>query len=51
MELIILKLLFARLVREITEEIGEQFCFQAIVLEVLQEAAEAYLINEFECMY
>jgi histone H3/H4 len=52
-ELIIPKLSFARLVREITQEIraefGLEFCFQAKALEALQEAAEAYLVNEFKC--
>ena len=52
MELIIPKLLFTRLVREITQEIGAEFGlefrFQAKALEALQEAAEAYLVNEFE---
>jgi histone H3 len=47
-ELIIPKLSFARLVREITMEIGGEFRFQANALEALQEAAEAYLVNEFE---
>jgi histone H3/H4 len=50
--MIIWKLLFARLVREITQEIraefGIEFNFQALVLEVFQEATEAYLVNEFE---
>ena len=48
MELIIPKLLFARLMHEITMEIGGKFQFQANALEALQEAAEAYLVNEFE---
>jgi histone H3 len=39
---------FARLVREIAQEIGGEFRFQAKALEALQEAAEAYLVNEFE---
>ena len=36
--------------REITEEVGggEQIRFQANALEALQQAAEAYLVNEFE---
>ena len=29
-------------------EIGGEFRFQANALEALQEAAEAYLVNEFE---
>jgi histone H3 len=53
-ESIIPKLSFARLVREITQEIGAEFGlefrFQAKALEALQEAAEAYLVNEFERM-
>jgi histone H3/H4 len=39
---------FARLVCEIAQEIGRELRFQAQVLEALQEAAEAYLINKFE---
>jgi histone H3/H4 len=39
-------------VREITEEVGGGgLRFQANALEALQEAAEAYLVNEFERMY
>ena len=40
------------LVCEITYEIGAEFGmkfrFQVLALEVLQEATEAYLVNEFE---
>ena len=39
--------------REITEEVGGggQIRFQSNALEALQEAAEAYLVNEFERKY
>ncbi len=47
-ELLIRKLPFQRLVREITEEIKSQTRFQSAALEALQEAAEAYLVGLFE---
>jgi histone H3/H4 len=50
-ELIIPNLSFARLVCKITHKIGAEFGvefhFQALAMEVLQEAAEAYLVNDF----
>ena len=47
-ELLIPKLSFARLVREIASEISPNLRFQSSALEALQEASEAYLITEFE---
>ena len=47
-ELLLPKLPFKRLVREIAYETSKDFRFQSGALEVLQEAAEAYLVNEFE---
>jgi histone H3/H4 len=47
-ELLIPKLAFSRLVREIASEISSDLRFQSGALEALQEAAEAYLVNEFE---
>jgi histone H3 len=47
-ELLLPKLPFKRLVREIAHEINNELRFQSGALEALQEAAEAYLINEFE---
>jgi histone H3/H4 len=47
-ELLIPKLPFSRLVREITQEISVSLRFQSGAMEALQEAAEAYLVNEFE---
>jgi len=41
------KLPFARLVREVMWKFVQDFRIQASALEALQEAAEAYLINEF----
>ena len=43
------KLSFSRLVREIAQEISTNLRFQSGALEALQEAAEAFLVNEFEC--
>jgi histone H3/H4 len=42
-----------RLVREIMHgiTIGQNYHIQASALEALQEAAEAALVNEFECKY
>jgi hypothetical protein len=42
---------FARLVKEITHDLGLgiTFRFRAEALEALQEAAEAALVHEFEC--
>jgi histone H3 len=47
-ELLLPKLSFSRLVREIASEISTDLRFQSGALEALQEAAEAYLVNEFE---
>jgi histone H3 len=47
-ELLIPKLSFSGLVREIAQEISVNLRFQSGALEVLQEATEAYLVNEFE---
>ena len=47
-ELLIPKLAFSRLVREITSEIATDLHFQSGALEALQEAAEAFLVTEFE---
>ena len=47
-ELLLPKLPFKRLVREIAHEINGELRFQSGALEALQEAAEAYIVNEFE---
>jgi len=47
-ELLIRKLPFQRLIREITEEIKSDFRFQSQAVLALQEAAEAYLVGLFE---
>ena len=47
-ELLIPKLSFARLVREIASEISSNLRFESGALGALQEAAEAYLATEFE---
>ena len=46
--LIIRKLPFQRLVREIAQDFKIDLCFQATAILCLQEAAEAYLIGLFE---
>ena len=46
--LLIRKLPFQRLVREIAQEFKTEFCFQAAAILCLQEAAEAYLVRLFE---
>ena len=46
--LLIRKLPFQRLVREITQEIKTALCFQSTAIEALQEASEAYLVRLFE---
>ena len=48
-DLLIPKLAFSWLVREIALEISPNLRFQSGALEALQEAAEAYLVTEFEC--
>ncbi|EED23423.1 centromeric histone H3 htr12, putative [Talaromyces stipitatus ATCC 10500] len=48
-ELVIPKLPFQRLVREITQNITtNQIRFQALAIQALQEACEAFLVKEFE---
>ena len=47
-ELLLPKLPFKRLVREIAHEINKELRFQSGALVALQEATEAYLVNEFE---
>ena len=47
-ELLIRKLPFNRLVREIARDFKTDLCFQAQAVGALQEAAEAYLVGLFE---
>mmetsp|Transcript_86549 Transcript_86549/g.220538 ORF Transcript_86549/g.220538 Transcript_86549/m.220538 type:complete len:149 (+) Transcript_86549:87-533(+) len=47
-ELLIRKLPFQRLVREVTLGINENLRFQATAIQALQEASEAYLVGLFE---
>ncbi|XP_050871282.1 histone H3.2 [Lathyrus oleraceus] len=47
-ELLIRKLPFQRLVREITQDFKTDLRFQSSVVSALQEAAEAYLVGLFE---
>jgi len=47
-ELLIRKLPFQRLVREITQDVKTNLRFQAGALDALQEASEAYLVGLFE---
>jgi len=47
-ELLIRKLPFQRLVREITQEIKPDLRFQSTALLALQEASEAYMVGLFE---
>lgn len=47
-DLLIRKLPFQRLVREIAQEFKEDLRFQASAVAALQEAAEAYLVGLFE---
>ena len=49
-ELLIKKLPFQRLVREICVELGKDMRFQSVALLALQEASEAYLIGLFSDM-
>ena len=46
--LLIRKLPFQRLVREIAQDFKSDLCFQAAAILCLQEAAEAYLVRLFE---
>ena len=48
MGFLIRKLLFQRLVREITVEVVQEMRFQSLVLLALQEAAKVYLVGLFE---
>jgi histone H3/H4 len=48
-ELLLPKLPFKRLVREVAHEINTELRFESGALEALQKAAEAYLVNKFEC--
>lgn len=47
-ELLIRKLPFQRLVREVTQQIQAEVRWQASALAALQESAEAYLVGLFE---
>lgn len=47
-ELLIRKLPFQRLVREIAQDLKEDLRFQASAIAALQEASEAYLVGLFE---
>ena len=47
-ELLIRKLPFNRLVREVTQDFKSDLRFQAQAIGALQEAAEAYLVGLFE---
>ena len=47
-ELLIRKLPFQRLVREITQDFKNDFRFQSAAVVALQEASEAYLVGLFE---
>ncbi|XP_018496275.1 histone H3.3 [Galendromus occidentalis] len=47
-ELLILKMPFQRLVREITQEIKSDLRFHPDTLMALQEASEAYIVSLFE---
>lgn len=47
-DLLIRKLPFQRLVREIAQEVSNVYRFQSTAIIALQEAAEAYLVSLFE---
>lgn len=47
-ELLIRKLPFQRLVREIAQQSRENLRFQTVAVRALQEASEAYLVDLFE---
>ena len=47
-ELLLRKLPFQRLIREIAQEYKADLRFQALALEALQEACEAYMVSLFE---
>mgnify|MGYP001985045023 FL=1 len=46
--LLIKRLPFHRLVREITQDIKGELRYQTVALDALQEASEAYLVGLFE---
>jgi histone H3 len=50
-ESLIPKLPFQRLVREIASEFRSDLRFQASAIMALQEAAESYMVNEFESRF
>jgi histone H3/H4 len=47
-KLLLPKLPFKQLVHEIAYDINKELRFQSGTLEALQEAAKAYLVNQFE---
>jgi histone H3/H4 len=47
-DLIIRKLPFQRLVREVAQRFKKDLCFQSHAIMAIQEAAEAYLVSFFE---
>jgi histone H3 len=47
-ELLIRKMPFQRLVREVAQDFKENLRFQSTAISALQEAAEAYLVSLFE---
>ena len=47
-ELLLRKLPFMRLIREIAEEYKSDLRFQSLAIMALQEASEAYLVRLFE---
>ncbi|KAM3179908.1 5-hydroxytryptamine receptor 2A [Hymenolepis weldensis] len=47
-ELLIHKMPFQRLVRELAQDYKSDLCFQTTAVAALQEAAEAYLVGLFE---
>ena len=47
-ELLIRKLPFQRLVKEVTQDMGREVRFQSHAIMALQEASEAYLVSLFE---
>ena len=47
-ELLIRKITFQRLVREVCRTLNPELRFQSLALQALQEAAEAYLVNMFD---
>ena len=47
-ELLIMKIPFQRLVRDVCRTLNPELRFQSLALQALQEAAEAYLVNMFD---